>query len=218
MTDNSKNKNALSLAQQTIYRKVKELEERLIMVEQLLQPISMIINPIGKKKFFRSIYSFFSVIGLFSSLMIPLITGYLSFANYITVPSPHSLKANDPLYVPFILQNNSLFNLKAVKLTASWLNVVGDTEKIKNITLKNCTLKQKYFEELNANKSITIFFPSDFVGTGKLIYIKEADIKMTITYKLLFFPWENSESFRFKSFPREDGLYEFLPFSSGNSN
>lgn len=152
-----------------------------------------------------------------SSLIIPAATIYLAFSNFITIPPTHSLQVNDPLTIPFIIQNNSLINLRNLKVVVDLIKVEGEAgNSIKNLTFQNSSIHiNDFIPSLKANSSHTMLFNTQRrIVSAKYTKITQADIQVHVYYKALFFSKEFSQQFRFIAHPGQEGFYEYYPVQS----
>jgi hypothetical protein len=153
------------------------------------------------------------VIADFSALLIPAVTIYLAFSNFISIPPTRSLQLNDPLGVPFVIQNNSLINLSDLRLVVKLINVQSKSVSFFNTTYENKNIL--VLPTLGANSSHTLFF-SPPILFGSITDISQADIQLEISYKALFFSRSFTQKFRFVAAPSHDGIYDYFPVQSTN--
>lgn len=149
-----------------------------------------------------------------SALLIPAATIYLAFSNFVSVPPTHSLQLNDPLTIPFIVQNNSYINLRDLKVVVQLVNVNGDADSVKNITFTNVGIINDFLPTMESNSSHTLLFQLVKIIAPKLTKITQADIQIHISYKALFFTKEFKQKFRFIALPGKEGFYEYYPIQS----
>lgn len=145
------------------------------------------------------------------SLILPAATIYLAFSNFVSVPPTHSMRLNDPLTIPFIVQNNSYVNLRDLKVVVQLVNVNGDADTAKNITFDNVDIINDFLPSMKSNSSHTLLFQLDKVIGPRLTKITHADIQIHISYKALFFTKDFNQQFRFVALPGQDGFYEYYP-------
>lgn len=146
------------------------------------------------------------------SLLIPAATIYLVFSNFISVPPTHSLKINDPLTIPFVIQNNSLINLRDLSIEIKLIDVQGETDTVRNMQFQNSTVHiNDFLPSLKANSSHTLLFSTQRIVSAKYTRITQADIQIKVYYKALFFTKEFNQQFRFVALPGQEGFYEYYP-------
>lgn len=150
-----------------------------------------------------------------SALLIPAATIYLAFSNFISIPPTHSMQLNDPLTIPFTIQNNSYVNLRNLKVIVKMLDVNGDAgTTVKNMTFENVGIVENIVPSMKSNSSHTLLFRPDRIFSPKLTKITRADIQVHISYKALFFTKEFNQQFRFIALPGQEGFYEYYPVQS----
>lgn len=149
------------------------------------------------------------------SLILPAATIYLAFSNFISIPPTHSMQLNDPLTIPFTIQNNSYVNLRNLKVVVRMLDVNGDAgATVKNITFENVGIVENIVPSMKSNSSHTLIFHPDRIFAPKLTKITRADVQIYISYKALFFTKEFNQQFRFIALPGQEGFYEYYPVQS----
>lgn len=182
-------------------------------IQQQLKQINKTIPSLNKKplwvKFVTALYISYREIASFGGILISAGTIYLSFSNFISVPPIHSLKANDPITIPILIENNSLINLKDINIEIELIKVEGDG-KHSFRSMNNCSVFGK-FPTLSANSSSTLVMNVVEAFGEKLITINEAEFNIIINYKALFFPKTFEEKFNFIALDKDNGLYEFYP-------
>jgi hypothetical protein len=205
-------------------KKQKNESKELSRIQQTIQSLAKEVRSIsvksskpfyGKPPLRHPIERTINILGSLSSFLIPIFTLYLAFSNFISIPPAHSLKLDDPLSIPFVIQNNSFINIYQLVIDAQIISLEGDTLTNRNITIKNYHLINLSIPLLNANSAHTIIYPSGSYVGEKFTRIRYADIQINISYKALFFPKSFTEQFRFVAVPKQDGLYEYYPVQLG---
>lgn len=201
----------------TLSKEVSRLQKSIIELQEEVRTIrhkSLAKTSIFTKtiKILNKILTFFANL---SALLIPAISIYFAFSNFVSIPPSRSVLENAPLRVPFIVKNESFVNLKNVKIVVDLINVDGETDFInKEITLTNSKINiniNETLSELKANSSHTLYF-----NTGKLNFtmVRKADIQIHVFYEVLFFKKHFHQKFRFAALENKDGYYEYYPIQT----
>jgi hypothetical protein len=207
-----------------VTKEIAKLQKTVSVLQQEVHIISqglLVDTSTGKTPWwhYRNLWYWFARgLGFFAdlfSLIIPAATMYLIFSNFISVPPTHSLKINDQLTIPFVIENNSLVNLRDLNIEIKLINVQGDTDSIKNLQFHNSTFHiNDFLSSLKANSSHTLLFSTQQIVSSKYIHITQADIQVNVYYKALFFTKEFNQQFRFIALPGQEGFYEYYPIQT----
>ena len=142
-----------------------------------------------------------------SALIIPVATWYLAFSSFISIPPTNSLQANKPLTIPFVIQNNSLINLRDLNVVINIASANGASVNLKEVEFSETN---DSLPVLSSNSSHTILFNFPFPVTS----INNADMAVEISYKALFFKKKFKQKFRFVAVPGQEGFYNYYPMQS----
>ncbi len=82
-------------------------------------------------------------------------------SNILSIPVSHSLAPDDPLTVPFVIQNNSIFNLDNISIYIYAIELKGKNGNM-SINLNDVLITNAHIIELESNSRSTIVLITNY--------------------------------------------------------
>jgi len=208
-TKKNRHSSSVTKGQDKSYRKIenilKQQRERLQEIHTQLQP---------KKKsvvlsFLKAIYIFYREIVAASGIIVLLVTWYLYQANFLSINPSQSLLKENPLRIPFVIENKTLIDIKNIEINSYYHHVVTNVFDLTRGFLG----KSHKIPLLKSQGKHTIFFDMEPLIRSKTKELKKADIQLDIRYEALFLNKKFSENFRFIAEKGENGIYYYYPIT-----
>ncbi len=148
---------------------------------------------------------------LFWSIIVGIgvILGLLQLWPSVSVTVDKPLEKSEPYTTPFLIKNESIYQIKIISITVFTKNIKANTKNIKNLVINNSSTTTYFLEVLDPNKSIHTI--SNLIHGIPISFVSKADISISVLFKPVFINLTFQDDFNYTFYVNSDGNIKWYP-------